>query len=45
MKEQKNENHKMISYGYEAGFNSKASFYRIFKQFTGKTPLEYMNSL
>lgn len=26
---------------YEAGFNSKASFYRIFKQFTNMTPSEF----
>jgi AraC-like DNA-binding protein len=45
MKEKNDENYKMISYAYEAGFNSKASFYRIFKQFTDKTPSEYFNSL
>jgi len=36
-----NENLKLISIAYDAGFNSKASFNRIFKQMTGMTPSEY----
>jgi len=32
---------KLISIAYDAGFNSKASFNRIFKQMTGMTPSEY----
>lgn len=30
---------------FEAGFNSKATFIRAFKQLTGKTPAEYKNEL
>ena len=30
---------------YECGFKSKASFYRLFKKETGKSPSEYKNSL
>lgn len=30
---------------YEAGFNSKASFYRIFKEFTGQTPSAFKRLL
>jgi len=34
----------IIAIGLEAGFNSKASFYRAFKTHTGKTPVEYQKS-
>lgn len=39
-----NSNLKLISLAYDAGFNSKASFNRIFKQFTNMTPSEYYAS-
>jgi putative ABC transport system permease protein len=35
----------LLGMAYESGFNSESSFHRIFKQFTGKTPLEYKNHL
>ncbi|MBS1520373.1 MAG: ABC transporter permease [Bacteroidetes bacterium] len=35
----------MLGIAYEAGFNSQSTFTRIFKQMTGKTPLEYKNDL
>lgn len=31
----------LLGIAYEAGFNSKATFNRIFKQMTGKSPVEY----
>jgi len=36
-----NKNLKLISLAYDAGFNSKASFNRIFKQMTEMTPSQY----
>ena len=34
----------ILGIAYESGFNSQSSFSRIFKQVTGKTPLEYKNT-
>jgi len=35
----------LLGIAYESGFNSKATFNRVFKEMTGKTPVEYKNSL
>jgi ABC-type antimicrobial peptide transport system permease subunit/AraC-like DNA-binding protein len=35
----------LLGIGYESGFNSQSTFNRIFKQITGKSPLEYKNNL
>jgi len=35
----------LLGIAYESGFNSQTSFTRILKQMTGKSPLEYKNSL
>ena len=35
----------ILAIAFESGFNSKASFNRIFKQKTGKTPSEFMKSV
>jgi len=40
-----NNQFKLVSLAYDAGFNSKATFNRIFKNYTGQTPSEYKNSL
>jgi len=35
----------LLGIAYESGFNSQSTFNRIFKQMTGKSPLEYKNEL
>jgi putative ABC transport system permease protein len=35
----------LLGIAYESGFNSKTTFNRVFKEITGKTPVEYKNSL
>ena len=35
----------LLGIAYESGFNAQSSFSRIFKQMTGKSPLEYKNEL
>jgi len=35
----------ILGIAYESGFNSKTTFNRVFKEMTGKTPVEYKNSL
>ena len=36
-----NRNYKILAIAYEVGFNSKATFNRVFKKFTGLTPSEF----
>lgn len=42
MTDPKNKHLKLISLAYDAGFNSKASFNRIFKQMTSMTPSQFI---
>lgn len=35
----------LLAIAYESGFNSKTTFNRVFKEMTGKTPMEYKNML
>lgn len=39
---EENKNFTLISLAFECGFNSKTSFNRIFKKFTGQTPSEFV---
>lgn len=45
MKDKASKNKNNYDLAYEAGFNSKATFYRIFKQLTEQTPSDYRLSL
>ncbi|MCS3529009.1 AraC family transcriptional regulator [Chryseobacterium sp. JUb7] len=42
---EENETINFLSFAYEAGFKSKSSFNRYFKEITGKTPSEYYKNL
>lgn len=44
-KEPSNRNLKLLSIAYDCGFNSKATFNRVFKNATGLTPSEYLKSI
>lgn len=35
----------LLGIAYESGFNSERTFHRVFKEMTGRTPMEYKNSL
>lgn len=41
LKDPNNDHLKILSLAFDAGFNSKASFNRVFKSYTGQTPKEY----
>jgi len=45
MKNKQNQRDKVMNLAYDAGFNSNASFYRIFKNITGQTPTQFRSSL
>ncbi|MEO1053585.1 MAG: AraC family transcriptional regulator [Bacteroidota bacterium] len=36
---------KLVDVAYDAGFNNKVTFYRVFKQFEGVSPSEYLQKL
>ncbi|NOW96122.1 ABC transporter permease [Mucilaginibacter sp. SG564] len=45
MRDPANDRLTLVGIAYESGFNSERTFHRAFKELTGKTPLEYKNSL
>ena len=45
MQDPANDHITLLGIAFESGFNSQTSFNRIFRQMTGKSPLEYKNNL
>jgi putative ABC transport system permease protein len=45
MQDRGNNHITLLGIAFESGFNSQSSFNRIFKQITGKSPVEYKNNL
>lgn len=41
----KNKDYTLFAMGEECGFNSRSSFYRVFKEYTGITPAEYQEQI
>ncbi|MDW3650000.1 MAG: AraC family transcriptional regulator [Bacteroidia bacterium] len=44
LKDPNNDHLKILSLAFDAGFNSKASFNRVFKSYTGQTPKEFKST-
>ncbi len=44
MNEEKNKNYTLLSIAFDCGFNSKSSFNRNFRKFTGKSPSEFLQN-
>ncbi|MDB5134569.1 MAG: macrolide transporter ATP-binding/permease protein, partial [Mucilaginibacter sp.] len=44
MQDPANDHITLLGIAYESGFNSQSTFNRIFRQMTGKSPLEYKNN-
>lgn len=42
--DQSNQKYTILAIAYDCGFNSKSSFNTIFKQYTGKTPSDYIEN-
>jgi AraC-like DNA-binding protein/uncharacterized membrane protein YuzA (DUF378 family) len=42
IREEKNQNYTLLSIAFDCGFNSKSSFNRNFRKFTGKSPSEFL---
>lgn len=45
MRDPAHDNFTVLRIAYESGFNSKTTFNRVFREITGKTPLEYKNDV
>lgn len=44
MEEPQYKDYTLFALGEECGFNSRSSFYRVFKEYTGQTPAEYLEN-